>query len=104
MVSSLQSDLGADRIRLAFMEFCGPTLMDVAAEAVSKGTARLRLLPLFLAGGAHVANDIPRIVHDVREAHPALEVEVLAPVGEDPRFVALLKEIATEHAAGQSPG
>ena len=87
-------------MRLAFMEFCEPTLVEIAAVAVSGGCTRLRLLPLFLAGGAHVANDIPRIVGEVKQAHPTLEIEVLPPVGEDPRFAALLREIAKEHAGG----
>lgn len=84
------------------MEFCGPTLMEIAATAAFAGVTRLRLLPLFLAGGAHVAIDIPRIVGEVRQAWPALEVDVLPPVGEDPRFAVLIKEIAKENAEGPS--
>jgi sirohydrochlorin cobaltochelatase len=82
------------RVRLAFMEFTGPTLADVAGELAAEGIRHARLLPLFMAGGAHVARDIPDQVAAVRDAHPELEIEVLAPIGEDPRVFALLTEIA----------
>jgi len=99
LLVTLQDGPGDFPFRLAFMEFCGPTLLDVAAEEASRGAARMRVLPLFLAGGAHVASDIPRIVDEVRAIHPDLEIEVLPPVGEDPRFIALLERMARELAS-----
>ena len=98
MTADLQEKLGAGRVRLVYMEFAEPTLLDVADEAARDGVTRLRLLPLFLAGGAHVANDIPDQVGAVRSRHPELRIEVLPPVGEDPRFAALLRDIASESA------
>ena len=85
-------------VRLAFMEFVSPTLAEAAAELAAEGTRRIRLLPLFMAGGAHVARDIPRQAAALRTAHPSLEVEVLPPIGEDPRVFALLTEIAAAAA------
>lgn len=98
MTAELQEKVGEGRVRLVYMEFAQPTLLDVAAEAVRDGVKQLRLLPLFLAGGAHVANDIPAQVDEVMRRHPTLRIEVLPPVGEDPRFAALLRDIATESA------
>ena len=85
-------------VRLAFMEFVGPTLREVAGELAAAGVRQARLLPLFMAGGAHVARDIPEQVAAARGAHPELEIEVLAPIGEDPRVFALLTEIAAAAA------
>lgn len=99
LTARLQEDLGADRVRLAYMEFASPTLLDAARDAVDDGVSRLRLIPLFLAGGAHVDRDIPEQVQAVRARFPGMTVEVLPPVGEDPRFVALLRIIALESAA-----
>jgi sirohydrochlorin cobaltochelatase len=86
--------LGAERVRLAYMEFAPPTLLDVAAEAVRDQVLGLRLLPLFMAGGGHVDRDIPAQVAGVRQRFPELAVEVLPPVGDHPRFRTLLCEIA----------
>ena len=85
-------------IRLAYMEFVGPTLMDIARQCHAEGMRTLRVLPLFMAGGAHVATDIPEQIAEVRAAFPEIEVEALARIGADPRMFALLQELIGEHA------
>ncbi len=87
-----------DHVKLAYMEFVGPTLMEVAAEAHREGFRRVRVLPLFMAGGAHVATDIPEQVEQVRTAYPDMNVDVSAPIGEDPRVFAVLQEIIGDHS------
>jgi sirohydrochlorin cobaltochelatase len=89
----MASQEGGNLVRLAYMEFAEPTLMDMAAEAIREGVGAIWILPLFLAGGAHVSNDIPDQVGAVRERYPHLEVEILPPIGEDPSFKALLRSI-----------
>jgi sirohydrochlorin cobaltochelatase len=98
LARKLSHELGEGRIALAYMEFAGPTLMDVARDAARDGTPALRILPLFLAAGAHVDRDIPSQVDAVREQFRQLHIEVLPPVGEDPRFAAMLLDIARESA------
>ncbi len=94
----LQAGLGQGKVRLAYMEFTGPTLMDVACECVGQMTLQLRILPLFMAVGAHLATDIPEQVAAVRGQFPQITVKVLPPVGEDPRLLALVEQIAFEAA------
>ena len=100
LAAELAAELGLERVRLAYMEFVGPTLAEVAAEAARDGVARLRLLPLFLSAGAHVAQDIPEQVEAARRAHPGLRIEVMGPIGEHPGFVALVRDVARELARG----
>jgi sirohydrochlorin ferrochelatase len=80
------------------MEFVAPTLSDVADAAAQDDVTVLRVLPLFLSAGAHVGQDIPAQANAARRRHPNLIVEVLAPIGEDPRFGVLLREIVCEAA------
>jgi sirohydrochlorin cobaltochelatase len=95
--ASLRGALGDECVRrLAYMEFVGPTLLDAAADAERDGKRVLRVLPLFLSAGAHVATDIPAQAAEVRRQFPNLTVEVLAPIGEDPRFIALMTAAAAE--------
>jgi sirohydrochlorin cobaltochelatase len=94
LLADLQASHGADAVRLGYMEFARPSLEDVAAEAVRDGVSKLRVLPLFMAAGAHVAADIPVQAQQARAF--GLEVEVLPPVGEHPRFAALLRELSGE--------
>ncbi|HET9951408.1 MAG TPA: CbiX/SirB N-terminal domain-containing protein [Candidatus Eisenbacteria bacterium] len=93
---TLRAELGEERVRLAYMEFVGPTLPDAAAEAVRDGVATLLVLPLFLSAGAHVAHDIPAQAEEARRRHPTLNLDVLPPIGEDPRFVTLMKAVSRE--------
>lgn len=96
--ADLAAAIGVARVRLAYMEFAAPTLLDRAAEAERDGVTELRVLPLFLSAGAHVAHDIPAQVAEARGHHPGLRIEVLQPIGEHPRFASLLREIAREAA------
>jgi len=98
MADELRAAPGIDNVRLVYMEFVPPTLQDAAAEAASQGVGCLRILPLFLAGGAHVDRDIPEQVAATRKRFPGLRIEVLPPVGEDRRFASLLRTLATEAA------
>ena len=94
----LVDDLGPDRIRLAYLEFVGPTLLEVAGRCVDRKILKVRLLPLFMAAGAHLKTDVPERVDEVRAHYPDLEIQVLPPVGEDPRMARLLKQIVRETA------
>jgi len=94
--ATLRAELGDERVRLAYMEFVAPTFLDAAAEAERDGMETLRVLPLFLSAGAHVATDIPAQAAEARARHPALAIDVLPPIGEDPRFVELMKSATTE--------
>jgi sirohydrochlorin cobaltochelatase len=89
---------GADKVRLAYMEFVHPSLNDIAREAARDGKLHLRVLPLFLAAGAHVAEDIPRQIADAQGVYPQVTIELLKPIGEHPRVKELFREIAGDYA------
>ena len=94
LTEALTKDLGADGVRLAFMECTPPTLMDAAAEAAGLGAKHVRVLPLFLASGGHVDHDIPPLVDAAREAFPKIMFELLPPVGDHPAFAELILRLA----------
>ena len=96
IVDAVQGQSGKTKVRLAYMEFVEPTLMDVARECVGQQILHLRILPLFLSIGAHLAIDVPERVDQAKAQFPQLEVEVLAPVGEDPRLARLIQQIVIE--------
>ncbi len=94
LADTLATELGHERVRLAYLEFEGPTLGEVASEAVSDGVATLRVLPLFISAGAHVRRDAEALAAAARI--DGVDVEVLPAVGEDPRLADLLAELARE--------
>lgn len=78
IVDAVQGQSGKTKVRLAYMEFIGPTLMDVARECVGQQILHLRILPLFLSIGAHLATDVPEQVNQAKAQFPQLELELLA--------------------------
>jgi sirohydrochlorin cobaltochelatase len=93
---SIKAEMGESALRLAYMEFAPPTLGDVVEESTAQGISSLRILPLFMAGGAHLDRDVPAQVREVELRFPGLDIEVLEPIGEDPRFFAVMRDIVKE--------
>lgn len=98
LTAGLTERHGAERVRLAYMEFVRPSLADVVREAARDGKLHLRVLPLFLAAGAHVAEDIPQQIADAQMSFPQVKIELLQPIGEHPRVKELFREIACDYA------
>lgn len=98
LTASLTERNGADKVRLAYMEFVRPSLADAVREAARDGKLHLRLLPMFLSAGGHVAEDIPRQVAAVQISFPQVKIELLQPIGEHHRVKKLFWEIACNYA------
>lgn len=45
-------------IKVAYMERCQPTLVEVVDELYAQGVRNILVLPLFLAPGGHMTNDV----------------------------------------------
>jgi sirohydrochlorin cobaltochelatase len=82
------------KVACAFLELQEPSLMTAADQLVAQGIHSLRLLPMFLGVGRHAREDLPELVRQVRARHPALDLVVADPVGEDPELLDLLAELA----------
>ena len=96
LIEQIHADLGRDAVRLAYMGCTPPTLMDAAADAVSAGAKRIRVLPLFVTEEGHVVRNIHPLIDRLRKGHGGIEVELLAPVGQHPMFKELLIKIAEQ--------
>jgi sirohydrochlorin cobaltochelatase len=96
LIATLQAAHGPDRVRLAYMQCASPTLAEAVSDTVNSGQTKIRVLPLFLTLGGHVARDIENQVNEIRQARPEVEVQLLAPVGKHPLFMELLDEIVGE--------
>ena len=96
--AQLQAACGVDAVRLVYMEFDGPTLKDAVQEAQRDGVTHLRLLPLFLAAGAHVEKDIPEQVAALWAEHPSVRIEVLPILGQHAAVIAAMYKVALEAA------
>jgi sirohydrochlorin cobaltochelatase len=95
LTETVQAKLEHEGVRVAFMQFDGPSLQDVVEEAVQSGHRTLRLLPLFMASAGHVDKDIKPLVAELAGAHPTIDMKLMTPVGEDDLFPDLIVDIAT---------
>jgi sirohydrochlorin cobaltochelatase len=84
MRDALGPQLAPAAVHVAFMEFTAPTFEDaVHAIRQAKGS-RVLVVPVFLSGGGHVAQDIPKVVGPVAQKNPDLKFVTSGALGEEP--------------------
>jgi sirohydrochlorin cobaltochelatase len=83
-------------VRCAWLELESPDLPAAAGELVAAGADQVTIVPMFLGTGRHAREDLPRLVAQLRDAHPAVVFALQKPVGEDARVLELLARIALE--------
>jgi len=98
MRGELAAKLAPCKVLLSFMEFAPPTLADTAAELGRAGVRRVLVVPVFLSGGGHVANDIPALVATERARYPEIAFTVAGAIGEEPEVVAAMAAAVTRLA------
>jgi sirohydrochlorin cobaltochelatase len=87
-----------DEVRLAFLEFMAPDITATIDALYRSGTRSVRVVPVFLGAGGHVARDVGERLAAACALRPDLRVALEPPVGERPEVVAALA------AAIASPG
>lgn len=97
MAESLRAVHGHKKIKLAYLQACSPSLLEIAQEAATEGFSNLLILPMFMAGGGHVERHIPELAKKIQQTFPELQIAILPPAGEHPQFISALREI-TEKA------
>ena len=70
------------RVELAYLEFMQPNLAVAVAGLAAEGVGRITVIPLFLAQGGHLKEDLPRLLDDIRKQHAALRIEVTSAIGD----------------------
>ena len=74
-------------VSLAFLEFMTPGLIEAVSASVGQGATSVTIVPVFLAQGGHLKRDLPLMVAQLRTAHPALAIDVLPAIGEQPAVI-----------------
>jgi sirohydrochlorin cobaltochelatase len=92
---ALVSRLPHRTVALCYMEMAEPTLAQVIDQF--RPTQSVTILPLFMAAGAHVANDIAALADSLKVEHPSLTVSILPPVGEHSEVQAALLSVIQPH-------
>jgi len=67
---------------LAFLEFMTPDFADAAKRLVEQGATQIRVIPLFLAEGAHTRRDLTALIELAQTIHPEVRFSVAPAIGE----------------------
>ena len=90
---------GHAQVVLAFGEFMSPDVTQAAQALAQQGVRQATIVPLFLGGGRHVRDDLPRLATAARAAS-GLRLRVARAICED---AAVLAAIA-DYCAATAPG
>ena len=95
----LQAARPQAQVELAFQDFMSPTLEEAAARVVAQGAKRAVLVPLFMAQGGHLKQDLPRMVAKIREQHPRLDLQVMPAIGDSSEILQAIGDWVLRGAA-----
>lgn len=56
----------------------------------------MRIVPLFLAAGRHLREDLPLLVADIHAQNSGLEISVLPPIGDLPEIQMAIARLVVE--------
>jgi sirohydrochlorin cobaltochelatase len=96
----LAERLAPRTVALAFMEFAPPTFAQVVDEVHRGGARRILVTPVFLSGGGHVANDIPKLVEIERRRYADATFVVSGAIGEEREVAAGMLDAIARIARG----
>lgn len=96
VAASLRQRAPAVPVVCAYLELSQPDLPTAVAELVTQGAREIAVIPLFLGVGKHAREDLPLLADTLRRQYPAVQFTVRPAVGEDPRLIALLADMALE--------
>jgi sirohydrochlorin cobaltochelatase len=69
-------------VEAAYLEHMSPTLEQAADDLVAQGAEELSVVPVFIAQGGHLREDLPRRIKAIAATHPAVPVRIAPPIGE----------------------
>ncbi len=81
-------------VACAFLELSTPDLQTACAGLIGQGVLTITIVPMFLGVGKHAREDLPALMAQIRLHWPAVQFRMQSAVGEDPRLIDLLADIA----------
>jgi sirohydrochlorin cobaltochelatase len=78
----IQEARAALPVRLAYLEFMRPDLLEAGAALAEAGCVEIAVSPLFLGAGGHVRKDVPPMIERLRALHPGVAWTLMPAIGE----------------------
>lgn len=97
LADALRKDSGDNKVSLCYMEHSKPALHDVVKGIAERGVAaHVRILPLFMATGNHLEQDIPAEIAKIKVLFPQVQLELLPPIGEHLTVMKAMRKAAQD--------
>ena len=81
-----------DCVRIAYLQFAEPGIMDTIKKCVEQGAKKVILHPFFLSAGMHVTKDIPGMIAEARGLYPDVKFIYTEPLGVHEKLAHIVME------------
>ncbi|HKQ25143.1 MAG TPA: CbiX/SirB N-terminal domain-containing protein [Burkholderiales bacterium] len=81
-------------VRLAFLELMQPALGEAVAGLEAEGITRITVVPLFLAQGGHLKEDLPQLLDEIRVSHRDVTIDVTPAIGDSEALTSAIADWA----------
>lgn len=85
-----------EHIELAFLELSEPGFEDAIQNLISSNVDHITVLPLFLAPGKHVMQDVPLLASNFAKKY-AIDITLLEHIGANDEYVKMIENILLLH-------
>ena len=76
IAEALQNKIGEITLRVAYNEFCGPSIEEASQKLIAEGYEHLVFVStMFTPGGVHSEFEIPEIIDELEKQHPKIKFE-----------------------------
>ncbi|MFI0433569.1 MAG: CbiX/SirB N-terminal domain-containing protein, partial [Candidatus Nanopelagicales bacterium] len=97
------ADLLGVPVATAYLQHNEPGLPDAVARLRAAGWPRVRVLPLLLSRGGHLADDVPVAVAQAQEWADGAAIDLLPPMPPDRLSAAVLAAVADRSSGSADP-
>jgi precorrin-8X/cobalt-precorrin-8 methylmutase len=87
-----QNNCHSTCIKVAYLQFARPGIMEAIDECMQNGAKRVILVPYFLSAGVHVTRDIPEIVKRARSIYQHAEFIYTEQLGIHDKLIQIIME------------
>jgi sirohydrochlorin cobaltochelatase len=84
----------------AFLEHLPPPLEQAVDTLAERGVNDITVVPVFIAQGGHLKQDLPRIVAAIRKTHAKLSIKLAPAMGESSAVLEAMAEFASLASRG----
>ena len=84
----------ATPVACAYLELSAPDLHTACEGLIRQGISALTIVPMVLGVGKHAREDLPALMAQMRQNWPTVDFQLQTAVGENPRLIELLADIA----------